>query len=210
VNFKYFVKTPPIFKKIYPNLIWNIKNENKEVYLTFDDGPTQHITLWVLKELDKYNAKATFFCLGVNVKSNPNLVLKIKEKGHEVGNHTFSHLNGWRINGKKYYKDIEDCSKIFSSPFFRPPYGKLYPQQAKQIIKKGFKIIMWDCLSGDFDINISKEKCLKNVMENTSSGSIIVFHDSLKAEEKMKYVLPIFLKSFSENGYVFKPLNLNQ
>lgn len=202
----YWIKTNWIIKRIFYNYIWDVSNTGKTVYLTFDDGPIPEVTTWVLEELRKYDAKATFFCIGDNIKKNPALFKKISNEGHVIGNHTFSHLNGWKTKTETYLKNIKKCEDIIQengdpniiSKIFRPPYGKIKTPQSKQIRELGYKIIMWDVLSADFDTTISKEKCLENVLSNVKPGSIIVFHDSIKAFKNLKYVLPktlIFLKS---------------
>lgn len=203
----YFVKTPGYIKKIFPNFIWDIPATKKTVYLTFDDGPTPLITNWVLSELQKYNAKATFFCIGKNIDNHPEIIDNIINEGHLIGNHTQGHLNGWKTKTITYTSDVLNVTpvqnKITTQPLFRPPYGKIKISQATALRKLGYQIIMWDVLSADFDTKISKEKCLANVLNNTVSGSIVVFHDSEKAFEKLKYVLPQILKYFSEKGFEF-------
>lgn len=212
----YFVKTPNIIKRIFPKLIWDIPSKKKVIYLTFDDGPTVDITKWVLSELDKYNAKATFFCIGKNIMHHPSIFQDIIKKGHAIGNHTHNHLNGWKKSSKTYLENINKAQKIIdkeignhntiSQKFFRPPYGKTHTNVAKKLLHKNYKIIMWDVLSGDFDQVISKEKCLENVITNTTKGSIIVFHDSVKAFTNLKFTLPKVLAHFSEKGYEFRGL----
>ncbi len=221
----YFIKTPNIIQRIFKNYVWSfsITNPNeKSIYLTFDDGPTPEITEWTLNKLKEFNAKATFFCIGKNANNHPTIFQKIITDGHSIGNHTNNHLNGWKSGNAIYYNNIDVAENTFKSQIptnnqqpttnnqqlftnlFRPPYGKIKSRQAKQLIKKGYKIIMWDVLSADFDQHISKEKCLENVLENTKNGSIIVLHDSVKAEKNMKYVLPKILEHFSQKEFVFK------
>jgi len=210
----YPVKTPGIVKRIFGKYRWQIHTGKKEIYLTFDDGPIPEITSWVLQNLSQYDAKATFFCIGENVKKHPKIFQKIVSDRHSIGNHTNDHLNGWKTGGSEYIDNIEKAEGIFRSQIadkqkltidiFRPPYGKIKTSQANRIIKKGYDIIMWDVLSGDFDQSISKEKCLKNVLKNTNSGSIVVFHDSKKAFKKLEYVLPKTLEYFTNRGYEFK------
>lgn len=214
----YWIKTNPIIKMIFSNLIWDIPNKGKKIYLTFDDGPTAEITEWVLAELEKYNAKATFFCIGKNIASHPEIFNQILEKGHQIGNHTYNHLNGWKTTTEEFLENIEACEtaisnlksaiSILQSKIFRPPYGKIKPVQAKKLRQQGYKIIMWDVLSADFDQNISEEKCLDNVVNNTQSGSIIVFHDSQKAFKNLKYVLPRALEYLARNNYSFETIQL--
>ena len=208
-------KTPGFIKSLFPNFIWNIDTKEKELYLTFDDGPTPEITNWVLESLASYNAKATFFCIGNNIEKHPELFKKITEGGHGIGNHTFSHLKGWKNKTKKYIKDTERAQKSIAkfasnkgkTPLFRPPYGKLKTKQSKSLHQLGYKIIMWDVLSFDWDSSVSKENCLKNVIDSAKEGSVIVFHDSVKASGNLKFALLETLKHFSKKGYVFKALN---
>lgn len=201
---KYFIKTPWLVKKIFPNYMWTLPSTNREVYLTFDDGPHKEITPWVLNELKQYNALASFFCIGKNVLQNPDVYQNILAQGHAVGNHTQNHLNGWKVNANEYINDIKEASKNIESNLFRPPYGRIKQKHLKGInavMNNQCKIIMWDVLSGDFDRNISKEKCLQNVIENVEAGSIVVFHDSEKAYPNLKYVLPKVLQYLTDNKY---------
>lgn len=177
----------------------------KVIYLTFDDGPIPEVTPWVLEQLKAYNAEATFFCVGENVAKHTQLFEKVKEAGHSIGNHTYHHINGWLIENVPYFLNIRKCASIVNSELFRPPYGKLKPKQAN-FLQRHYHIVMWDVLSGDFDPKITKEQCLKNVLDNTGNGSIIVFHDSLKAKEKLEFVLPKVLEHFNAEGYVFKSI----
>lgn len=209
---KYFVKTPWWLKKIYPQRVWCIDNAKKNIYLSFDDGPHPVATPFILDELKKYNAKATFFCIGKNVTAHPEIYKRILNEGHKTGNHTNNHLNGWQTSNDTYLSDATECAKIVESDLFRPPYGKLRSSQAKDIGKAigktAAKIVMWDVLSGDFDETLSKENCLKNVIGNTGPGSIVVFHDSGKAWEKMSFVLPQILSHFTKQGYFFEKIGL--
>ncbi|MBE9468231.1 MAG: polysaccharide deacetylase family protein [Bacteroidetes bacterium] len=192
-----------ILKKIFQSVYWNFSEiKTKKIFLTFDDGPNPDVTAKVLDILDKYNAKATFFCLGENVEKYPELFYKIKEKNHSLGNHTYSHINGWFTKNKKYFKDIDRANFLIKSNLFRPPYGKITPAQIKTL-KRQFKIVLWDVMSMDWNNNISKEKCLKNVFRHTRNGSIIVFHDTLKAQEKLFYLLPLVLEKYSNLGFDF-------
>ncbi|MBA3647259.1 MAG: polysaccharide deacetylase family protein [Chitinophagales bacterium] len=204
----YFIKTPEILKKIYPRQIWSYPESKKTLYLTFDDGPTPSISESTLKELKKFSAKATFFLVGQNAEKNPDLVSRIKSEGHTIGNHTYKHLNGWTTNTNTYIRDILKCDKIIGSNLFRPPYGRITKAQTSIMLHR-YRVIMWDVLSGDFDPGISKNRCLKNVLENTEPGSIIVFHDSIKAADRMQYALPRVLEYYSEKGFRFSSLQLN-
>jgi peptidoglycan/xylan/chitin deacetylase (PgdA/CDA1 family) len=186
---------------------------DKKVYLTFDDGPTPEITHWVLEQLKIYNAKATFFCIGNNIQKHPEMFNKILSEKHAIGNHTFNHLNGWKTNTEKYIDNVIECQseiknqKSSISNFFRPPFGKIKPSQSRKLRALGYKIIMWDVISYDFDQTLSKEKCLENVLKNIENGSIIVFHDSKKAWKNLEYVLPKMLQFLDENGYSCEKLD---
>ena len=204
----YLVKTPSLLKKLYPECIWNMETKENEIYLTFDDGPHPQVTQFVLDELKKFNAKATFFCIGKNVKEHFDIYKQIISEGHRPGNHTFNHLNGWKTADKKYLDDIKQAADIIDSPFFRPPYGRATKFQMKALQEDKFqlKTIMWDVLSGDFDEKITPENCYLNVVKYAKAGSIIVFHDSLKALPRLQYALPLVLRFFSEKGFIFKVL----
>ena len=203
----YTIKTPTIIQKFFPNYCWRFSTSVKEIYLTFDDGPTPEITTYVLNELKKHKAKATFFCIGKNVKKYHTIYERIKKEGHAIGNHTYNHLNASRVTKTSYIENIQKAAKLIKSNLFRPPYGRLKSSQARSIISMGYKIIMWDVLSADFDTTITPEKCLKNVLSKTSSGSIVVMHDSHKAKDKIFYALPKILSYFTEKGYVFKSID---
>ena len=198
-------KTPFILKKIYYSLIWDLNNGNKEVFLTFDDGPNPDITPRVIEILDKYDAKATFFTIGRNIERYHDLFKLLIQSGHSVGNHTFSHLKGWVTPNVEYYSDIELANTLIKSSLFRPPYGKIKRSQLKYL-RMFYSIIMWDVMSYDFEQNITGEKCLQNVIGNVKQGSIIVFHDSPKASERMIHALPRTLEFLKEHGYCFKPI----
>jgi peptidoglycan-N-acetylglucosamine deacetylase len=209
MNF-YWIKTNDPIKKIFSNYVWDVSNSENKIYLTFDDGPTPEITEWVLEELKKFNAKATFFCIGNNIEKYTDVFEKVASNGHSIGNHTFNHLNGWKTSIKEYLDNTKLCEDSMSnlkSKLFRPPYGKIKLSQSKKLRQLGYKIIMWDVLSADFDTSISKEKCLDNVIKNTKSGSIIVFHDSVKAFPNLEYTLPKALKYWAAKGFVFERLD---
>jgi peptidoglycan/xylan/chitin deacetylase (PgdA/CDA1 family) len=206
--------------RFFSKYTWRFNSDKKEIFLTFDDGPTPEITQIVLAELKKYNAKATFFCIGKNIQNHPEIFKEIISDGHSIGNHTQNHLKGWQTDTANYVDNALACEKIIEQlkkpeytklktqnlKLFRPPYGKIKKSQATELLKRGYKIIMWSVLSADFDTTISTEKCLDNVLKNTEPGSIIVFHDSIKAAEKMQYALPKVLKHFSDKGFVFKAI----
>ena len=204
----YFVKSPFWLKRIYSDLIWEIPTQEKKLFLTFDDGPHPVITMQVLDLLKAYKAKATFFCIGNNVVKYPEVYKRIIDEGHAVGNHTFNHLNGWETPDELYLNDIKKAMYYIDSNLFRPPYGRISRFQIQQLLKPKYqmKLIMWSVLSGDFDPNISAEKCLNNVSLSTIAGSIIVFHDSEKAAEKMLYALPKVLAQFSKKGFAFEKI----
>ncbi len=195
----YLVKTPQIIKKLFPQYVWDIAHTPQSVYLTFDDGPHPEITAEVLRILDTYQAKSTFFCVGKNAEQYPEIMKRIREQGHTTGNHTYSHSNAWQVGRETFLSDVKRCEQVFSSAVFRPPYGKITPYLSQKIAQK---IIMWDVLSGDFDPLLPKEKCLNNVLNHVSGGSVIVFHDSEKAYERMIYALPRVLDWLHEKGLV--------
>lgn len=198
-------KTPYVAKLVYPSLLWDMPSNDNKIYITFDDGPDPEVTPIVLKLLDDYNAKATFFCVGENVKKFPETFALLKQNGHAIGNHSYNHLNGWKTSNRDYYKNIEEASDFIESNLFRPPYGRISPSQIKHL-KKKFRIIMWSALSYDFDTRLSKEDCLELSIKNSVAGTIIVFHDSEKAKENMLYALAGFLKYFKGKGLEFSVL----
>jgi len=205
----YLVKTPFWLRAFYPSCTWKMPGTEKVIYLSFDDGPHIEATPFVLAELKKFNAKASFFCIGKNVAAHQNLYAQIIQEGHTVGNHTYDHVNGWKTDTSHYIQNIELAGELIHSNLFRPPYGRITNAQIKKI--KADKtlpqeIIMWDLLSGDFDLTLSPEACAKNVIKNTRAGSIVVFHDSAKAFERLKVALPAVLAHFSNLGYSFKAI----
>ena len=210
---KYFVKTPWWLKKIYSFYTWSIPTKEKILYLTFDDGPHPEATPFVLEELKKFDALATFFCIGKNVLAYPDIYKRILDEGHAVGNHTQNHLNGWKTPNDVYMKDIAEAANYIDSNLFRPPYGRITLFQAKNLPAamkgKKSKIIMWDVLSADFDEAITNEQSMQIVVFRSSPGSIIVFHDSEKAFQKLNYVLPKILHHFSTLGFKFLSLETN-
>lgn len=207
---------PGFVKWIYPKRIWDGPSKGKNIYLTFDDGPVPQVTTWVLEQLKAYDAKATFFCIGVNVEKYPEIFRKIINEGHSIGNHTYNHLNGWKTRTDEYILNTLKCEQAIQknlpenipakNELFRPPYGKITNRQAKELQKRGFKVVMWSIVSLDYDTSVSAERCYRNVLRNVRPGSVIVFHDSFKAQPNLTAVLPQILELFSEEGYTFKSL----
>ena len=201
----YLVHTPHYVQALFPGLVWKMSAEQKEIFLTFDDGPIPEVTPWVLSTLDAFDAKATFFCVGDNVRKYPDIFDQVLDAGHTVGNHTLNHLSGWATENISYFHNIRHCARMVHSGLFRPPYGKMKPSQV-QFLQRHYRIIMWDVLSGDFDRNIKPEECYQNVIQHVTPGSIVVFHDSLKAKANLEYALPRVLEHLTEMGYVFRAL----
>lgn len=184
--------------------------QSKKIYLTFDDGPHPVATPFVLEQLKKYNAKATFFCIGKNIDEYPFLYEEILDDGHMVGNHTYNHLNGWKTDDATYIENIVLAKKRIDSNLFRPPYGRATKFQLRLLKQQGMLPVMWTVLSGDFDTGLSREKCLINVVKNTMEGSIVIFHDSTKAFERLEYVLPRVMDHFSAKGFQFEKITGNK
>jgi peptidoglycan/xylan/chitin deacetylase (PgdA/CDA1 family) len=196
------VRIPRILKKVFPEITWDIQEPTPALYLTFDDGPTPEITAEVLSVLARFNARATFFCIGRNVERHPDIYAQILANGHATGNHTYSHLKGWYTPNREYYEDIALAAQFVYSGLYRPAYGMITPSQLRYL-KKSYRIVMWDVMSYDFAYNTSPEKCLRNVIGNVRPGSVLVFHDSFKAAEKVRYALPRVLEYFAERGFAF-------
>lgn len=201
----YLVHTPQYVQALFPGFLWKMGGNRKEIYLTFDDGPIPGVTPWVLETLKSYDAKGTFFCVGDNIRKHPDIYDRVLDEGHTVGNHTLNHLSGWSTENITYFHNIRHCARLVDTGLFRPPYGKIKPSQV-QFLQRHFRIIMWDVLSGDFDPDILPESCSQNVIQNAGPGSIVVFHDSLKAETNLKYALPKVLEHFAALGYSFQAL----
>jgi len=202
MNVMYLVKTPSYLQQAFPTLEWRYQTRDKVLYLTFDDGPTPEATPEILEILQRYNAKATFFCVGDNISKYPGLFKTLQDKGHQVGSHTFNHLSGWTTANPDYYQNVRKAAKLVKTPLFRPPYGRITPNQTK-FLSKHYRIVMWDVLSGDFDQTLSPETCLQNVVKNSKNGSIVVFHDSQKSKDLVLEVLPQVLSHFGKKGYRF-------
>jgi len=208
----HFYQTPGIFRRLSKDLVWKIPASKPEIYLTFDDGPIPGLTEFILEILADFDARATFFCVGDNIFKHPAICDKVVKSGHLIGNHTYNHISGWATQHKLYFKNIENCQSFISrhqdtlsQPLFRPPYGKISKSQIK-ILRDKYQIIMWDVLTYDFDKSHTPQKSLEKIIYGTKPGSIVVFHDNYKAENKLKYMLPRYLKYFAEKGYTFKKL----
>jgi len=202
MNFQFPTLLRPLIGR---NYLWRKNSSEKVVYLTFDDGPVPEVTPQVLGILDDFDIKATFFCVGDNVKKFPELYREILLKGHSVGNHTFHHLNGFKVGQEQYLKDVEQASQLIDSRLFRPPYGKL-TRREKKILQQKFQIVLWDVISYDYDKNLSPSQVLKNVKSYSRNGSVILFHDSVKAKNNMLTVLPQAISFLLAKGYRFEKL----
>jgi peptidoglycan-N-acetylglucosamine deacetylase len=209
-------RTPFFLPWFLPALTWRVSTDKKEIFLTFDDGPVPGPTEFVLDTLAKFNAKATFFCIGDNIRKHPEVFAKLISAGHSIGNHTFNHLKGWNYTIEHYLQNIELCtnqiatvssrqSTVDSRLLFRPPYGRITKAQIRSV-RQTHKIIMWDVLTQDYRQSLSKENCLSGSLKASRPGSIVVFHDSLKAERNLSYALPRYLEYFSAKGYIFSAL----
>lgn len=198
---------PPLLINWYygNNLLLQKPSKKPVLYLTFDDGPTENVSCVILDILKARNAQATFFCCGKNAKKHPELMQRILNEGHCIGNHTFSHLNGKKTDSFTYFEDIEKCDNIVKSHLFRPPYGRISRSQVKELSKK-YQIVLWSLLTEDYNIDLSPETCLKNAIKRTKNGDIVLFHDSRKAEKNVVYALPRYLDFFIEKGYTFQKL----
>lgn len=207
----YLVRSPWWLKKLYPKLVWNIPVNERVLYLTFDDGPHPVATPFVLDQLKEYGATATFFCIGKNVQQHPQIYRRILMDGHRVGNHTQNHLNGWKTDDRKYIDNIREAARHIDSDLFRPPYGRISNFQSALLRKEPFnyRIVMWDVLSADFDRALDGEHCARNVIRNSKPGSIVVFHDSEKAWDRLRIALPKALEHFREKGYRFEAIPLS-
>lgn len=187
-------------------LTWKVKTNDKTVFLTFDDGPHPTITPWVLNQLKLYNAKATFFCVGDNVQRFPKAYQQVMDDGHHTGNHTFNHLNGWKTPASTYMSNVDMAAKVIHSKLFRPPYGRVSWNQLNQLKKRGFTVVMWDVLTCDYEQDLNTDLALSKILNSIKPGSIVVFHDSVKAQYQLEKMLPIVLQQLSQSGYTFKAL----
>lgn len=205
------VKTPDLIKHYLGGYIWDKPNTERKIYLTFDDGPIPEVTPWVLEVLREFNIPATFFCVGENISKYPDIFSQVINDGHRIGNHTFNHLKGWKTSTTNYLDNIEKTQNAIvehglRTHLFRPPYGKLTPAQTKAILQLNYEIVMWTVLSKDYRKTLSSEKVLDNIVSNTTSGSIIVCHDNIKAFDNLKAVLPQAIEMLLEKGFVFGEL----
>lgn len=194
-----------ILEIIYPRFLWRMPALDKCIYLTFDDGPVPEVTPWVLEQLQKFNAAATFFCVGDNIRKHPETFQQVISAGHTIGNHTYHHLNGWETPVEDYIRNMNLAEELYPTGLFRPPYGRIKMKQVRLIMPQR-RIVMWSVLTRDYSSSLSPEKCLKNAVKNTKPGSIVLFHDSLKAQKNLNYVLPRYLEYFSGLGYRFEKL----
>lgn len=201
----YSVRPPLLARIIWPGLLWRMPATSRVVYLTFDDGPEPKVTPWVLDQLAAHGAKATFFCIGRNVEANPGLMTRIRAEGHAVGHHTHGHVNGWHTPDRSYFRDVLKGQQCTGGVLFRPPYGRLSPRQARAL-KKRFTVVMWDVLSGDFDTRADGPECAQRTIRHVRPGSIIVFHDSVKAAPRLRIALPQVLTRLKEQGYAMEAL----
>ncbi|MDR0661490.1 MAG: polysaccharide deacetylase family protein [Prevotellaceae bacterium] len=204
-----YFRPPKLLKRLFPSLIWNFPEEEvgRTIFLTFDDGPTPEVTPRVLDTLDKYEAKATFFCLGKNVEQHPEVYNEIRGRGHAVGSHSYSHQKGWGMSLSRYIEDYNFSDSFIETNLIRPPYGRITPRQAK-VLSERYKIIMWDVLTHDYSRTVSRKGCLKAVTKHARPGSIIVFHDSKKAEKNLIYALPRALEFLKKEGYECRRIEL--
>jgi peptidoglycan/xylan/chitin deacetylase (PgdA/CDA1 family) len=201
----YQVRPPYLLKKVYSNVLWRKDATEKKIYLTFDDGPVPEITPWVLDILKSQGIHATFFCVGENVVKYQEIYQRIVRENHSVGNHTYNHVNGWNTSLSHYLENIEKCARHVHSNLFRPPYGRIRKKQQKKL-SEDYTIVMWDVLSGDYDKRTSPEKCLQNVVKHVRNGSIVLFHDSIKAKQNIQYALPRFIEEVKQQGFQFDKL----
>lgn len=195
-----------LLRRLYPRALWNIPTEEKIIYLTFDDGPIPGLTEWVLDELKKFNAKATFFCVGDNILKHPEVFRRVQSEGHTTANHTMHHSKGFRTSVYSYLHETNACRRLVENNYFRPPYGQLKRGQYKALLDNGYQLVMWDVISYDYE-KIEAERCARNVIRNAGAGSIVLFHDNIKAEKNLRHALPATLKHFSELGFRFEALS---
>ena len=199
-------QVPNIIRRFYPSVLWRKDKDKKVIYLTFDDGPTEELTHWILKTLDEFGIKATFFCIGNNAEKLPKIVDEIRKNGHSVGIHGYQHKRGLYKNSEIFISDIEKSKNIIKSNLFRPPHGNITPHQAKKLDELGYNVVLWDVITRDYDASLSEEDVFNIAKKYTRNGSIVVFHDSVKAEKNMRYAFPKAVKYWLENEYTFETL----
>lgn len=204
-------KTPAFISRYFGTYIWEIPNDNQEVFLTFDDGPIPEVTPWVLDLLKSFNINATFFCVGENIEKHPGIFKRLIAEDHQIGNHSYNHLKGWKTSNKNYIANIKQTEALLKhhgvlTTLFRPPYGKLKPSQSKAIRQMGYNIVMWSILSKDYNQRIEAQQVYNNIMQ-TTSGSIIVCHDNIKAFGHLQKVLAKTIENLLEQGFVFKVIS---
>ena len=202
---KLLVRPPQLLRAMYKGSLWRMDKKEPTIYLTFDDGPIPELTDWVLDILKQYQVKATFFCVGDNIIKNPSIFQRILSEGHQVGNHTFNHVKGWDKTTTFYTDNVRKCQELTKTDLFRPPYGRIKKSQYKQLVQD-YKVVFWDVLSYDYDKLTSSKKCLDNSIKYTRNGSIIVFHDNIKAEKNLKFALPQYIEHFLKLNYKFATL----
>jgi len=198
----HIVKPPLWLRLLLPSLTWHRSRKEKMIYLSFDDGPVPDVTPEVLNILKKYHINATFFCVGENVRKHPEIFQRILDEGHRVGNHTHNHLKGWKTGLNEYLENVEQCQRLIQTNLFRPPYGKCTPKQFRELAKQ-YEIVMWDVITYDFDQGLSAESCYQNAIRYSTNGSIVVFHDNIKAVERLFYALPKAIQYWLAQGYTF-------
>lgn len=202
----FHIKTPVYIRKYFSKYLWKKQTDLPEIYLTFDDGPHPEVTEWIIDTLKEYDVKATFFCLGKNVEKHPSTYQRLQDEGHRVALHGYNHLNGWKTNYTDYIKDFEQSESSIKSDLFRPPYGKIKKKQAKYIMNKGYQIVMWDIIAGDWKQDWPSDRILRNIISNVEEGSIIVLHDSEKAFQHVQYVVPKMIEELKAKNYQFKTI----
>ncbi|MCL2727625.1 MAG: polysaccharide deacetylase family protein [Bacteroidales bacterium] len=200
-------RPPIIIRRIFPSLIWHFSDQEKGLFLTFDDGPSPEVTPWVLDQLDKFDVKATFFCLGKNVEMYPQLYADIIKRGHATGNHSYSHIKGWGMDTALYIADVDTAAEFIHSNLFRPPYGRIGPHLAKMLSER-YKIVMWNVLSRDYSRSLSGKRCARNVIRHLKPGAIVVFHDSVKSAQNLWYALPLVLRAIKDRELECKVIEL--
>lgn len=202
---KILVRPPGLLRKIYKNSLWRMNSDERIIYLTFDDGPIEELTPWVLDVLKQYNVKATFFCVGNNIHKHNPIFQRLLQEGHRVGNHTYNHIKGWKTKTAAYLENVEQCQQLTQTNLFRPPYGRIKKKQFS-LISQAYTVVFWDVLTHDYDQLISPQICLENSIKYTRNGSIVVFHDNIKAQKNLKFVLPQYIEHFLKLNYKFAVL----